>query len=303
MTRPVALIGLLAAVRCDCGERTPTEAPSTGSAVSSADETTSSDPDAGPDSSDPATTGPGVTTDEAGTSTTGPDVEPPIVPADFIRAEPYSRLVLEVDAARGWAPRAEAMTAIPDALDAVLDKPDGVQAVLDATLEPVGEDHVWTFSELNALAEATADLEVEANTVKMHVLFVDGSYAGDDPDAVILGLAWGRSKLALFSQTIAVSCQGQVGPGLEERLCAGTERSVWVHEIGHLLGLVDNGTPMITDREDPDHPHHDINEDCVMYWAAERQNAVQHLASKLIDSDIAYLDFDDACLADIAAVR
>ena len=138
---------------------------------------------------------------------------------------------------------------------------------------------------------------------KMHILFLDGHYSGDDPTSTILGLAWGRTKLAIFKGTIEASCVGQVGMGLEERLCAGTERSVWVHEIGHLLGLVNLGTPMVTEREDPDHEHHDINEECVMYWAAERQNAVQRLANQLLDSDIAYLDFDDNCLADIAAVR
>lgn len=226
-----------------------------------------------------------------------------MLPMDFIRGDRFGRLVIEIDAADGWGPRDEAVTAIPDALEAILDKPQGVEAVLDQTLEPVGSDHGWTFSELDAFAASTLDYEVDEDTVKMHVLFLDGYYVGDDPDSVILGLAWGRSKLAIFSETIAASCQGHVGQGLEERLCAGTERSVWVHEIGHLLGLVNNGTPMLTEREDPDHSHHDINEECVMYWAAERQNAVEHLASRLLDTDVAYLDFDDACLADLAAVR
>ncbi len=306
MKRLSLSVALLAGASWACGEDGSTQGSSVGNPASSGGTASSSDTSDGSGSggattsSDPSSD---PSTGDSASSTTGSDVDPPIGPADFIRSAPYSRLVLEVDAARGWAPRAEAMTEIPAALAAILDKPDGVEAILDQTLDPVGSDHGWTFSELNALAEATLDLEVDADTVKMHVLFLDGYYVGDDPDAVILGLAWGRTKLAVFGQTIATSCQGQVGAGLEERLCAGTERSVWVHEIGHLLGLVDNGTPMITEREDPDHPHHDLNEECVMYWAAERQNAVQHLASRLTDSDIAYLDFDDACLADLAAVR
>jgi hypothetical protein len=213
-------------------------------------------------------------------------------------------LVIELDVVSGWGPRAELLDQIPISLGELLDKPGGVEIVLDEVFEAHAEGFEWSFAELDALAEESSNLEVGDDTVVMHVLFLDGAYvSADDPEAVILGLAWGRTKIAIFEETIEESCQGQVGQGLEERLCAGTERSVWVHEIGHILGLVNLGTPMVTPREDPDHPHHDTNEECVMYWAAERQNAIQKLAQKLVDQDIEYLDFDAACLADIAAVR
>jgi hypothetical protein len=258
-----------------------------------------------------ATSGASVTVSsgDAGDTTQGGEATdtsggtPASLPEAYIQAAPYPHLVIEVDAVDGWAPRAETATQIPASLESILAKPAGVEAILDETLPPGASDGVWTFAELDALAAETLDLEVDVDTVKMHVLFLDGRYMAEDPNAVILGLAWHRSEIAIFAETIDQLCRGQVGPGLEERLCAGTERSVWVHEIGHLLGLVDNGIPMLTSREDPDHAHHDINEDCVMFWAAERENAVQKLAMQLQDLDIAYLDFDDACLADIADVR
>ncbi len=55
------------------------------------------------------------------------------------------------------------------------------------------------------------------------------------------------------------------------------------HEIGHTLGLVDNGVPMVQDHEDPDHANHTADPECIMYWAYERRAAVKKL-EQVLDS-------------------
>ena len=84
-----------------------------------------------------------------------------------------------------------------------------------------------------------------------------------------------------------------------------TEHSVWIHEIGHLLGLVDNGLPMVSDHRDPDPGHgaHDDNELCVMYWANDRSGMLERIRDNVEGGEESSLGFDDACLADIAALR
>ena len=42
-----------------------------------------------------------------------------------------------------------------------------------------------------------------------------------------------------------------------------------VHEVGHLLGLVNLVYQSPVDHEDPDHPGYLGNDDSVMYWAIE----------------------------------
>jgi hypothetical protein len=49
------------------------------------------------------------------------------------------------------------------------------------------------------------------------------------------------------------------------------------HEVGHILGLVNNGIPMQKAREDPDHRGHSSNPRSVMYWKVETGNIIDFL--------------------------
>ena len=77
-------------------------------------------------------------------------------------------------------------------------------------------------------------------------------------------MAVDASTVALFSDTIE-EADGPFGrPSVED-----VENSVLVHEVGHLLGLVNLVYQSPIDHEDPDHPGHSSNDESVMYWAVE----------------------------------
>ena len=70
------------------------------------------------------------------------------------------------------------------------------------------------------------------------------------------------------------------------------ERSVIVHEFGHLLGLINNGYQSPHNHEDSEHPHHSNNDESVKYWAIESQdigNQIDGEPPNNFDSD----DLDD----------
>ncbi len=65
--------------------------------------------------------------------------------------------------------------------------------------------------------------------------------------------------------------------GLAQPSRAAAETAVINHEFGHLLGLVNNGTPMIGDHQDEPHGKHCDNSKCLMYYAAETSDLLANL--------------------------
>lgn len=57
--------------------------------------------------------------------------------------------------------------------------------------------------------------------------------------------------------------------GIRRPSKSNLETTVVLHEMGHLLGLVNVGSEMVEPHEDESYDHHCDNEDCLMYWAIE----------------------------------
>lgn len=228
---------------------------------------------------------------------------------DLIRKDRYTRLVIEVDSVTGTEPTDAVTSRLAAGIDEFVAKPDGVEARLDGTISSLGVDHAWTFAELDALAEETFDLDAGAGAIKVHVMFLDGHYAEDEGDLVTLGLAWSSTHIALFADTLAKTCtkgaSGPVGAKITEKLCEAAAVGVLLHEAGHLLGLVDNGLPMVSPHRDPDESHgaHDANESCLMYYLYEGASIVDHLRDRILAGQSSDMTLDAACKDDIAAVR
>jgi hypothetical protein len=223
---------------------------------------------------------------------------------DYIRGDRFPKLLLEIDSVPGFEPRPSSQDAVVQALGTLLSRPAAVSA--SGTSSPSyskGADYAWTLAELDALATSTFDLAVGPETIKMHILFVDGHSAEDNPNGKTLGLAWAHTHLVVFKKTIEDTCRSGVTGTLAENVCADAEQGVWMHEIGHLLGLVDNGLPMVTPHKDPTHGAHDQNNACIMFWAYETGDVLDEIRSRLLGGNTSKLDFDDACKNDIAAVR
>jgi hypothetical protein len=122
----------------------------------------------------------------------------------------------------------------------------------------------------------------------IYLQFLDGTY--EDRDAV--GVAYGASSAAIFSQHIEEIATVLVGS-------EAIERAATIHEIGHLLSLVNIGYRSPRTREDPDHPNHSSNPDSVMYWAVDNVGVVTVLGG---DMELP-TDFDADDRADLEDVR
>lgn len=226
--------------------------------------------------------------------------------SQLVRGDRFSRLVIEMDIVPGFEPYEAHPARLAELIDDVVDKPDGVEAAMDGALEPAGAEHAWTFDELQDLADRTFDRELPGDAIGIHILFVDGHSSSDTSSGVVLGLAWASTHIAMFAQTIQDVCAASVLPAaLREEQCRQAELSILLHEAGHLLGLVDNGLPMVQPHRDPDPEHgaHDADDGCVMYWAYEGGALFDAIGDRLLGGGDSSIGFDQECLADLAAER
>lgn len=238
----------------------------------------------------------------------GPDADTGGLPRTslLIRGEPFASLVVEVDSVPGMEPDEQSPDDLAALLESLVEKPAGITAVQDGALASRGADHAWTFDELQELADASFDRPIADDAIAIHTMFIDGHSAEDSDRGVILGLAWSHMHIAIFERTIEDMCAGSaLPPLLAERQCRGAELAIWTHEVGHLLGLVDNGLPMVEDHRDPDPDHgaHDASDACVMYWAYEGEALFDLIGEQLLGGGDAEVPFDQACLDDLAAER
>jgi hypothetical protein len=199
-------------------------------------------------------------------------------PQDFL-TDDYAHWVIEVDYSTGARPRDTLLRFVDDSLTPLVNK-ESVEFRLDDALDAGSDPPTWEDSDLRAFAAQHKDEEGTRDTVTTHLLFLSGNSAHDDGDSRVLGVTFGHDLIVIFSDSVEAACQTGV-PGLPSLGCS-TEpyfRAVTMHEFGHLLGLVNNGVPMVRNHEaascgnSPD-SNHSTNEASVMYCQVETSSIV-----------------------------
>ncbi len=226
--------------------------------------------------------------------------------ADFLRDTPYQNVILEADMLGVVSVTdLSVKDIVMNQLRELLDKPGTVSLTFDApdttVIPPAGG---YTQEDIEALGELHATEVTEGDTVILHLLYLPGGWHTDTLEHRTLGVATGPRRMAVFPDNIEAVCE----PGrarletqrAKDLLCPYTEVAAILHELGHLLGLVDTGLPMVTDHRDTEHGHHCDDPLCVMHWSHESGK----LAELRLSDGVESLDiFDDACQADMDAFR
>jgi hypothetical protein len=219
-----------------------------------------------------------------------------------------TRVSVEIDYETGSAPYTGAVIGFGDSFDlstANLERlfsgtKDLTLPTTLAAMEDVGAiaDEELTSSDLLALAAQHRDLEDSSTERTYYLLWVSGNFAnGDGVQPGVLGVSIGDTGIVAMFKDVIESTGTVVVPNLERFV----EQSVLIHEMGHALGLVDNGVPTTADHHDAEHGAHCRNDQCVMYWLNEgASDMAQFAADSVLASDV--ILFDDDCLADVDAL-
>lgn len=198
------------------------------------------------------------------------------------------RLVVEIDAVKGFEPSSTAIDTLASRLKSVVDKPAGVDVLLVETFTDGRE--MWTDDDLRQAAERNRDHYSTRNVMVVYVLYVNGSR---DEAADALGMAYSSSAYAVFAERIRESAATPLIPA------TAIEQAVIVHEMGHVLSLVNIGYDSPRDHEDSDHEYHSKNTNSVMYWAVDNVGVANLLGGRPSPPT----DFDTSDKADLEDIK
>jgi predicted Zn-dependent protease len=199
----------------------------------------------------------------------------------------FKKLRLEILHMPGHAPTAASVENINQFLNSRIEKPDGIQI------------HVRQIPSLNKARYSISDLlelershRVEWNqkaNMSLCILLVDGDFSETNR---VLGVAYRNTSMALFQKTVQ-----QFSGGLTQPPRTILESTIFLHELGHVLGLVNNGGPMQQNHHDEANGEHCSNGDCLMYFAVETTD----FAANLLGGSVPTLDAN--CSNDLNALR
>ena len=153
----------------------------------------------------------------------------------------------------------------------------------------------WSARELNSLFSELGAKEANSNQGILSVIFISGHFrdnAGEVQEGVLGIHITGTTHIVIFKDVIK-----KIEASENTWVARFSEQSVLVHEVGHALGLVNNGLRMTTDHQDKEHGDHCNNQKCVMYWLNEGRDGLQQFIRDYISTGNEVI-FDDQCLND-----
>ena len=203
---------------------------------------------------------------------------------ELLAPSKYTSLKIEVQYMTGYQPDAAALSHLQTMLSGIVNKPSGI-SILTKEI-PAANNITLSLNEIITIEKNNRTFFSSGSEVAIYILFTNGNYTDNN----VLGVAYKNTSVVLFGKKINDN-SGGIGQASRTKLVA----TVAEHELGHLLGLVDLGSPMQTGHKDPAHGSHCNNNNCLMYYAAETSDIFGLLITGSIPA------FDANCRADMRA--
>lgn len=201
--------------------------------------------------------------------------------SDLLSAFTYNTLKIEIQYMPGYAPDEAAINHLVNMFGEVSNKSEVTVSTKEIL---VSYGPTYSVDDLLAIERTNRTAFTRGTEMTVYVLYTNGN--GTDPNA--LGVAYRNTSVAIFGKKIHDNSGALGQPGRTK-----LEATVLEHEMGHLFGLVNLGTPMLSPHEDASHSKHCSNSDCLMYYAAETKDILGLLITGNIPT------FDAACRNDL----
>lgn len=227
--------------------------------------------------------------DDDGVTLTNPENKK-ITTNDFLSETKYNKLIVEIQYVQGFAPTTATIDNLKTFLQERLNKSAGITVVQSAI--PAHGKSVYSADDIRSLENSHRTQNNDnSSTLMAYFLFVDGDYSGNSGNSKVLGIAYGPTSMAIFEKTI----KEYSGTPVTQPSTTTLETTVVLHEFGHILGLVNNGTGMQAEHQDEPHGKHCDDQNCLMYYTAETTDII----GNILGGNIPSLNTD--CVNDLKA--
>ena len=207
---------------------------------------------------------------------------------DLLSADTFTKLRLQIAYPDGFRPTQTTIDGIQSFLEARLNKPGGI--VLVETIIDPDETGPYDINEIVAIEDEHRTVFNNGDEIGVYVFFSDEASASNSGTGVVLGSAYRNTSMVIYEKTFLDLANNSNSP-INRSLI---ETSTLYHEFGHIFGLVNIGTELTSDHEDPSNNRHCVVEGCLMYF--------QTVTTIFNTSNIASIpEFDEFCIADLQA--
>jgi hypothetical protein len=208
----------------------------------------------------------------------------------FLQDKKYKRLVIEIDYVEGFPPTQEVLDLLQSRINFYCDK-DQTLIFKDSIPKPSSS---YSLDDIKKLEDKNRDYHKSKSDIVAYILYLNGAYS-DNND--VLGVAYSPSSIAIFKEKIYDISIPFWATNLVDSV--DYEKSVVIHEFGHLLAMVNIGYQSDRNHEDTQGSHC-IDDNCVMYRSVETVS----IGSLITQEDPQPpTDFDADCRSDMANLK
>src|SRR5688572_5919275 len=191
---------------------------------------------------------------------------------DLLSADNYQRVVVEIQYMQGFEPTSAAINNLKTFMEQRLNKPEGI--TIKQKQIPASGKASYTVDDIADIEGQHREEYTTPDQLAIYFLFADNPSASNTSSGKVLGQAYWNTSMVIYGKTVH-----ELSGDLAQPSQATLETVILNHELCHILGLVNVGTPMVTNHQDSDASHgaHCNNTNCLMYWGVETDDVVKNL--------------------------
>jgi hypothetical protein len=179
---------------------------------------------------------------------------------DLLSADVYTSLLVEINYMPGRQPSAASILYLQNFIESICNKPAGIR-IITRPIGTTGKTSL-TIEEITALEKTHRSAYAGSTQMGVSILLTDGYFSGDD----LFAVSYWNTSFCVFGKLLD-DYSGRTGQVSKDQLLS----TVLAHEFCHLLGLVDQGSPMQSPHRDNDNGAHCTNSSCLMYYIIENR--------------------------------